>query len=134
MPDQAAPDPDHTATVTGRRGAARLRLSIPARIVSIHGTHDCIVLDLSRTGARIALAEPIKLGAGGVLRVAQLEVFGEVVHRAQGSRGGINGLAFEAPLSNDAVLAVRHYSESFEAAGRIAFREQVRKWVTGEKS
>ncbi len=116
----------------GRREAARLRLSIPAQLVSIYATHDCILLDLSRTGARIALAEPLAVGEGGYLRIGRLEVFCEAVRTMIGSGGGLNGLAFDDPLANDQVIAVRHFAETFEQLQRRALRDQVRKWVAGE--
>jgi hypothetical protein len=117
----------------GRRAAARLRLSIPAQLVSIYATHDCILLDLSRTGARVALAEPLAVGEGGYLRIGRLEVFCEAVRAMNGTGGGLNGLVFDDPLSNAEVLETRHHAETFEQSRRFALREQVRKWVAGEK-
>lgn len=120
------------SNIVGRRGAARLRLSIPARFVSVDGHHDCILIDLSATGAQIALTAPRMLGAAGYLMVARLEVFGEVVRRVWGQGGGVNGLMFDEPLSRDDVLGVRHHAETFQQREQVALRDQVRRWVTGE--
>ncbi len=117
---------------TGRRGAARLRLAIPVRLVSTHATESCILLDLSRSGARIGLAQPLPEGACLYLRIARLEVFAEVVRRHVGESGGLNGLAFDVPLSDAAVLAVRQHAETFEQRQRDKLRDQVRRWVSGE--
>ncbi len=133
MPVPALSLPPQAANTYGRRSAARLRLSIPARIVTIYETQNCILLDLSQTGARIGLAGPIAVGAGGLLMVGQLEIFGEVVRRKYGSGGGVNGIAFEVPLSHQDVLAVRHHAETFQKVEREGLRDQVRRWVTGEK-
>ena len=117
---------------TGRRGAARLRLAIPVRMVSTHATQNCILLDLSRTGARIGLAEPLAPGMCLYLKIARFEVFAEVIRRDLGEGGGINGLAFDEPLPDDTVLAVRQHAEGFEQRQRDALRDQVRRWVSGE--
>ncbi len=118
---------------TGRRAAARLRLAIPARMMAIHGTRPCVLIDLSRTGARIALADvPLKVGESGYLVISGLEVFATAVRAARGQNGGTNGLVFEDPLADDQVLSVRRHAETYQASERDALRDQVRRWVTGE--
>lgn len=121
------------ANTFGRRAAARLRLSIPARLMTIYETQNCILIDLSQTGARIGLAAPMALGSGGFLKIGPLEVFGEAVRRMPKHGGGVNGIAFDLPLSPAAVLAVRHHAETFQRVEREVLRDQVRRWVTGEK-
>lgn len=127
----SVPDPA-ASPQTGRRGAARLRLAIPVRIVSTRATQSCILLDLSRSGARIGLADPLAPGMCLYLQIARLEVFAEVVRRDPGAGGGINGLVFDEPLPDAAVLAVRQHAETFEQRQRDSLREQVRRWVSGE--
>ena len=102
-------------------------------MMTVYATHNCVLLDLSRTGALIALSEPLAIGDSGYLMVGQLEVFGETVRRMPGHGGGVNGIAFEEPLPHAAVLAVRHHAETFQRLEREALRDQVRSWVTGEK-
>ncbi|KPF63235.1 PilZ domain-containing protein [Porphyrobacter sp. AAP60] len=132
MPQLAATtSPDDPADNFGRRAAARLRLSIPARIVTVYETQTCILLDLSQTGARIGIADPMALGDGGFLMVGPIEAFGEAVRLTLGHGGGVNGIAFEEPLSHDEVLAVRHHAETFRQIERETLRDQVRRWVTG---
>ncbi len=130
-PPASVPDPVVPAQ-TGRRGAARLRLAIPVRIVSTRATQGCILLDLSRSGARIGLVDPLAPGMCLYLQIAGLEVFAEVVRRESGTGGGINGLVFDEPLPDAAVLAVRRHAETFEQRQRDSLREQVRRWVRGE--
>jgi PilZ domain len=129
-PAQAG-EPDQAWSV-GRRGAARLRLAIPVRLVSTRATESCVLLDLSRTGARIGLAEPLPPGSLLYLNVAGLELFAEVVRRDLGKGGGTNGLAFDEPLPDEAVIAVRHFAETFEQRERKAIRDSVRRWVDGQ--
>lgn len=132
LPRRAPESEPASPQAIGRRGAARLRLAIPVRMVSTHATQNCILLDLSRSGARIGLAEPLAPGMCLYLRVARFEVFAEVIWREVGTGGGINGLVFDEPLSDAAVLAVRHHAEGFAQRQRDSLRDQVRRWVSGE--
>ena len=123
---------DDTAATIGRRASARLRLAIPARFVSVTATQGCILLDLSRSGARIALASPAPSRQSGYIEVGRLQLFGMVVRCERGGDGGINAVAFDEPISHADVLAIRSYAEDFELRGRQALRDQVRRWVSGE--
>jgi hypothetical protein len=46
--------------------------------------------------------------------------------------GGINAVAFDEPISEAHVLAIRRYAEVFEQREHQALRDQVRRWVSGE--
>ncbi|WP_354322493.1 PilZ domain-containing protein [Porphyrobacter sp. MBR-155] len=130
LPKLATPDRGPLENV-GRRGASRLRLSIPARLITTCETQMCVLLDLSRTGARIGLARPLNEGASGYLRIEGMEMFVTAIRRTAGIDGGTNGLAFDLPIAHDAVVAMRHYAASFERRKREDLRDQVRRWVTG---
>ncbi|WP_299193753.1 PilZ domain-containing protein [uncultured Erythrobacter sp.] len=125
------PHEGDTAHSIGRRQAARLRLSIPARLVTLSDTRHCILIDLSRTGAQIGLEEPLEEGENAFLQIDGLDEFAEVVRSDIGPLGGINGVVFEEPLSDEQVISVRRFSESLETRERQAFRSEVRAWVTG---
>lgn len=116
----------------GRRASARLRLAVPARFVSVSATQSCILLDISRSGARIALASPAPARQLGFVEIGRLELFGTVVRSERRGDGGINAVAFDEPISEADVLAVRRYAEVFEQREREALRDQVRRWVSGE--
>jgi len=124
---------DDPARVVGRRSAARLRLSIPARLIALNGTFRCILVNLSRTGAQVGLEHPLKNGDGAILQVAGIDHFAVVMRSERGSFGGVNGLEFEEPLSDDDVLATRRFAESFEMNERITLLREVEAWVTGIK-
>jgi hypothetical protein len=111
----------------GRRAAARLRLSIPARLMTLAETRMCVLLDLSCSGARIGLETPLARGAEAFVAFADLEVFGSVVHRGP----GLNGIEFDCALTHEEVLATRRYAERHEERERAALLAQVRAWVTG---
>ena len=117
----------------GRRAAPRLRLAIPARFVSIYSVQPCVLLDISCTGARMALGEPLARGKSGYIEIARMEIFGDVVRTERGVDGGVNAIAFEHPISKAQVLEIRCFAEDFELREHKALRDQVRRWVTGEK-
>ncbi len=115
-------------SAVGRRNAARLRLSLPARFQSIEDTHKAILLNISRTGALIAILKAVREGEGGILECGPLKVFA-IVARSDYS---INALEFEEPLSEQEVLDIRRYYEDFEERERRQLIDTARKWVNGD--
>lgn len=115
----------------GRRNAPRLRLSVPAKFVSLYGTHNCILVDLSCSGAQVGLEQPLDVNETGFLQVAKLELFCDVVRKAQGPNGGVNGLLFDPPLKDQDVLDMRAFAESYQVDEFQWLRSQAKKWVTG---
>lgn len=140
MPSQGAPvvDPeieldagvcieDAPLENVGRRAAPRLRLSIPARLVTTTATHRCVLLDVSRLGAQISLERPLAEGEAGLLNFAGFEVFACVIRTGP----GLNGVEFDGELSDEDVLQIRQYAEHYETDERAALKEEARAWVTG---
>lgn len=111
----------------GRRGAPRLRLSLPAHIIMTSHTKRCILLDVSRTGAQISLESPIAINEAGFLRFGDFEAFVFVVRTSI----GLNGLEFEVPVEDSDILAIRHFAEGFEMEECRKWRAEARKWVSG---
>lgn len=132
LPFGHMPASDDAAAI-GRRAAPRLRLAIPARFVSIYSAQPCVLLDISRTGARMALAQPLSIGKSGYVEIAGMEIFGDVVRREAGSHGGVNAVAFDRAITKAQVLDIRHFAEHFHQRENQALRDQVRRWVAGEK-
>ncbi len=118
--------------ITGRRNAPRLRLSVPAKLVSVCETQDCLLIDVSQTGARIGLARPLAVNANGYLRAGPVEVFVTAVRtRSEEDGSRINGLEFDMRLSKPQVLALRAYAENYEIAEQRESLQQARSWVMG---
>ncbi|MEE4337811.1 PilZ domain-containing protein [Erythrobacter sp.] len=113
---------------TGRRSAARLRVSLPARLISIEGERACVLVNLSRTGAMVAVEGPVRVGENAVLSCAELEAFGEVVR----ADGGLYAMRFDDPISEAEVIAIRRLYDNFEERERRSLVDTVRDWVTGE--
>ncbi len=114
----------------GRRSAPRLRLSLPAQLISVEKAHTCILLNLSRTGAQVAILDAVREGEGAILRCGIINHF-VIVAR---SEFGLNALLFDEPLTDAVVLETRRYHENFEERERRALIETARKWATGDTS
>lgn len=123
--------PDGSLAV-GRRASARLRLALPGRFTAISGTQNCIIVDLSRTGARLAVVRPIPAGQQGYVELGRFELFGSIVRLEQRSGGGLNAISFDEPLAKAQVLEIRRYAEHFAERESAALREQARRWVNGQ--
>lgn len=121
------------AVTVGRRSAPRLRLSVPARLVTLCDTRRCILIDLSRSGAQIGLEKPLRESEGVFLQLAGIDQFGTIVRSFTGSKGGVNGIEFEYPLTDEQVLAMRQYAECFEGEAQRALRNEACAWVTGAR-
>jgi len=130
--DPALPAEGDNAPVAGRRSAPRLRLALPARFLSIYSQQSCIVMDLSCTGARIALARPVGEGQSGYLTVGRMEIFGMIVRAERGDELAVNAMVFDEPIPHNTVLAVRSLAETIDEREHRDLREQVRRWVAGE--
>jgi hypothetical protein len=61
-----------------RRAYSRLRLGIPARLLTLEGQKAVTLVDLSQSGARILLDGPSRVNGGGMLRWLGYEAFGDV--------------------------------------------------------
>ncbi len=130
LPD--SPQSEPASSTAGRRAAPRLRLAIPATFVSIYGQHSCILMDLSRTGARIALRKAVVPGQSGYIAIGKLEIFGAIVRAERAEEMALNAMVFDDPISREAVLAVRSFAETLAERERRDLRDQVRRWVAGE--
>jgi len=128
MVDPKPQPTDGPAVPVGRRSAPRLRLSLPAQLVAVEKAHTCILLNLSRTGAQVAILDAMREGEGAILRCGVIDQF-VIVTR---SEFGLNALMFDEPLTDATVLETRRYLENFEEREKRALIETARKWVTGD--
>jgi hypothetical protein len=73
LTDPEVPKPDHSKV--GRRSAPRLRLSLPGQLVAVERVHRCILLNLSRSGAQVAILDALREGEGAILRCGVIDQF-----------------------------------------------------------
>ena len=119
---------DASISTIGRRAAPRLRISLPAQLIAIEKAHTCILLNLSRSGAQVAILDAMREGEGAILRCGVINHFAIITR----SEFGLNALSFEEKLSDAIVLETRRYQENFEERERRALIGRARKWATGE--
>lgn len=111
----------------GRRGKARLRLDLPAKLHLVGDNCDCILHDLSQTGARI-LAECAPAPPGfGMLDCDPLRIYFFVEWRD----GHEAGLRFDEMVGEATLLRLREIKDNLPALVRRTHRELAREWVEG---
>jgi hypothetical protein len=112
----AQPQRDQDQTTRGRRRYGRLRLRLRARLITIHGTSRGVLADLSVTGARVRLHEPVPAVGDALLQWEGYEAFGMIVW----ATGCECGVLFDEPLHEALLLRMREVESCPDE------REQVR--------
>ncbi len=98
----------------GRRGEARLRVRLDARVITLDGTGRAVLADVSTNGARIVGATcGLRPGQEAVLQWGDREAFGVVVWSGYEQLG----LRFHEPLDGRSVLATREMDERHRLPG-----------------
>ena len=100
---------------------------MPCDIILLSGTYKALLLDLSRSGARIVLENPPKKGDGAIMRFDGNEIFC-LVTWVDGARCG---LQFDQPLTNDVLAKARWLSENYPSLEREACINWAKKFVMG---
>lgn len=108
-----------------RRKRPRLRLGIPVRVETLHGNFDGRLLDLSETGAKVAMDSPSGRGEA-LLEWLSHEAFGEIVWR----RGDAIGIRFDQPLSPEQLMRTRQLAPSI-LRDHDPTIEAARMWAQG---
>lgn len=115
----------------GRRDHQRLRLRLPAEMIVLAGTQPVLLLDLSQSGARLAIRSAPRFKQG-YLRWLEFETFGETVW----VEGNMFGLRFDEELAADILLRTRALApdewqrQSDEQSDEVL--EYARAWATGQ--
>ena len=94
----------------GRRAAAREPVLLNAALLTLRASRTVTLLDVSRTGARMRVKQPLCLGQQIWLKVNPADIFGTIVWM----KGHDCGLLFDAPLSPDEAA-------SLQARGKVVF-------------
>lgn len=108
-----------------RRAHSRLRLGIPARLLSLEGQQWVTLIDLSQSGARVVLGSPGKFG-GGLLRWLGFEAFGDPAWQV----GDELALHFDEPIDLAWILETRQRAPT-ELNRDLHTRRAAREWVSG---
>lgn len=97
----------------GRRTAARTPVPLIAVLTTVTHSHFAILVDVSRTGARVRGSDLPGEGKDVVVRVDSVRVFATVVWSARGQCG----LAFEQAITDDEVERLRQRASNVKVAG-----------------
>jgi hypothetical protein len=118
----------------GRRGTARVELGAPARLVSVVDTRECVLVNLSRSGALIRLARPLAIDACGYLRAGTVNAFVIITRVARASEvegDTISGVRFDPPLTRDQFIELRTYSKEYVLSQKRLSQLAAGEWVKG---
>lgn len=121
-----AEDPNALANC-GRRASPRLRLRLPALLITLDGQGPAVLENISATGARIHSRFILRQGASCVLRLPGLELFADVAWCAHGRCG----LAFEHPLLPGQLLNLRALDGEAQPSERETSKDWARAFVSG---
>lgn len=111
----------------GRRASPRLRLQLPAELVTLDGRDRAVLENVSATGARVLSNLMLRPGACCILRLPGLELFADVTWCMHGRLG----LIFEQSLSQDQLLALRNLNPTDLSNERAASKDWARAFVNG---
>ena len=114
--------------ITGRRAVPRARVFVPAKVMLLRGLENCVLDDLSQSGACIRLAGPMpRPGSGAVLQIQQFEAFGTIIW-AIGQRFGME---FEDIFPLAHVVAIRHFADAYAEYEARQAKRNARNFVQG---
>lgn len=111
----------------GNRFANRLRLGVRAGLSLTDRTRPCLIDDISATGARIRVDQPIALGRTVALQFHQLRLFGEVIW----CRAGECGIRFDRPLPQEDMEGFLLIMQHPKAYARICRESGGHDWAMG---
>ncbi len=110
---------------TGRRRHSRLRLQLPARLITLGKSYHVTLIDLSLTGAKVALDVSGPRHGDAVLEWGGFDAFCSIAWSA----GRFSGLDFEEPLPARLLIATRDLGDTTEPVD--ADRAAARAWAAG---
>jgi hypothetical protein len=113
---------------TGRRKAGRLRVELPAQLLTLDGHPKANLCDISRSGARLRISHPLKIGDDVVINWLNFEGFGHVVW----VKDEFAGVEFYDPIDEDILLKTREIIDyGLDPGEEGAAREAARNWYLG---
>lgn len=112
----------------GKRSESRLRVRLPARLISHHGEYNVVLRDLSQHGASIERAGLPQQSGDAVLIWGKYEGFGKV----KWSRDGRCGILFYDEIPPKWLIATRDLDDAEHLPeDRELHRQAAGAWVAG---
>ena len=126
MASRKSASPDASS---GRRRHSRLRVHLPAKLITLGGTIQVVLLNLSFSGAKVLLGKgAVQRGSSAVLNWGNFEAFCTVAW----SEGGHCGLDFDEPLAPQVLIATRDLADITPRVD--ANRDAAQDWAAGRVS
>jgi hypothetical protein len=114
----------------GRRGRSRLKARLAARVICVSGSQRAVLNDISLTGARLTLTQPVKAGECIVLQWGNFEAFGDVVWSSQNQIG----VKFDATIDPRTLIATRDLDDLERLpSDHDLVRRSAEDWVQGRR-
>ena len=112
----------------GQRSLNRLQLGAPAQLQLTHETRPCLLDDISRSGARLRIAQALAPRQTAVLLFHELKLYSAVMW----CKGTECGLRFEQPLDLEDMQGMLWITENRELYARICNEAHALAWAEGE--
>lgn len=114
---------------TGKRGQARLRVRLPAKLITLDGEFRLVLCDLSTGGARVGKTGLMLSGGQAVLLWDRFEAFCTIAW----CRSGLVGVRFEDPIPKEWIIATRELDSMARLPDEQELRRlEAREWVMGQ--
>lgn len=112
----------------GRRRDSRLRVGVPAQLITLHGQTTASLADLSQSGAHIRSKGKLVRGDQAVVTWLGFEAFGTIVWAASGE----GGLEFDELLPEAILIQTRQQvDQGIAPSAEQAAYDGVRSWYMG---
>ena len=113
---------------SGHRGANRLRLGVPAQLQLTHEVRSCLLDDISKSGARLRITQPLAPHQTAVLSFHELKLYATVMW----CKGAECGIRFEQPIELEDMQGMLWITENRELYERICNEAHALAWAEGE--
>ncbi len=111
----------------GNRGFNRLRLGVRASLVLTHETRECLIDDISTTGARLRVNKPLAPEQTILLRFHELRSYASVVWCTRDEAG----LRFDQPLDLEDMKGMLWITENRDLYDRMCQTRHLEAWSSG---
>ena len=115
-------------SASGHRGANRLRLGVPAQLQLTHEVRSCLLDDISKSGARLRITQPLAPRQTAVLSFHELKLYATVMW----CKGAECGIRFEQPIELEDMQGMLWITENRELYERICNEAHALAWAEGE--
>ena len=114
----------------GQRTYNRLRLVMPGELELTGGTQGCFIDNVSSSGARIRVAQPLQRGCPAVLHLAERRAFATVVW----VHGNQCGLRFDKNLPLEEMQRLLWITQNREQYDRERQLQAAKEWSVGQQA